>query len=120
MDRVMNIAQPLRRRPESWSCGLVVLISIGMLVLAPACQTTGSDGRRSLRPRGQKIIRRVVCLYDHHPWLNLDRGGDRDVEGIACGLALPGVAYPNVDSRLVMLLPPIPGTCVGLDVGRVV
>ena len=27
-------------------------------------------------------VRRVVCLYDQRPWLNLDAAGDRDPEGI--------------------------------------
>jgi len=27
-------------------------------------------------------IQHVACLYDQHPWLNLDTAGDRDPEGI--------------------------------------
>jgi len=45
-----------------------------------ACRSTGSAETR--RPAGQPIIRRVACVYDQNPWLDLDRLGDRDVEGL--------------------------------------
>ncbi len=69
-------------RRESWGRGVLVLMAIGMLVLAPGCQSTGGDGRGGREPFGQPVIRRVACLYDQNPWLNLDREGDRDVEGL--------------------------------------
>ena len=54
------------------------------------CHTTqagrGSGPMRSVQPQrrtsGPAPVRRVVCLYDQRPWLNLDAAGDRDPEGI--------------------------------------
>ncbi len=37
---------------------------------------------RLRRTSGPAPVRRVVCLYDQRPWLNLDAAGDRDPEGI--------------------------------------
>ncbi len=43
----------------------------------------GLSARRAVARRArQPAVRRVVCLYDQRPWLNLDAAGDRDPEGI--------------------------------------
>lgn len=75
----------LRRSVLAW--GLLAFSVVG------ACQT--SDGGRTAKPGlfglrwGQARsdsktprIRRVICLYERKPWLNLDAAGDRDPEGI--------------------------------------
>ncbi len=46
---------------------------------ASSCRSSGRAEKR--RSEGQPIIRRVACIYDQNPWLDLDRQGDRDVEG---------------------------------------
>ena len=43
----------------------------------------GSPWLRSVaHRRGDNLIRRIICLFDQKPWLNLDVAGDRDPEGI--------------------------------------
>jgi len=69
---------------------------LGLLLLATlsaGCQT-GTAGRTepSATARKSRVarratanhprIRRVTCIYDHKPWLSLDKSGDRDPEGI--------------------------------------
>ncbi len=68
-----SFPRPYLRR---WSISLVLW---GMVVGGMGCRSTGTGLRR--RPPGQPIIRRVICMYDQRPWLNLDRLGDLDVEG---------------------------------------
>lgn len=66
-------------RPHRRSAGIVLL---GLTIAAgtSACRSSGrAEGRG---PAGQAIIRRVACVYDQNPWLDLDRLGDRDVEGL--------------------------------------
>ena len=68
-------------------CGLAILLTIS------GCRTTRPDAasgtvqgngeaRRVVRGRQKDPIRRVVCLFDQKPWLNLDAAGDRDPEGV--------------------------------------
>lgn len=45
----------------------------------PRAQTVS---RLRSAPDGAVAIRRIACLYDRRPWLNLDRAGDLDPEGI--------------------------------------
>jgi hypothetical protein len=40
----------------------------------------GDSRRGNLPPKDR--VRHVVCLFDGKPWLNLDRAGDRDPEGL--------------------------------------
>lgn len=47
---------------------------------ADAPKVVKSPARRSANQPDQ--IRRVVCLYDYKPWLNIDTAGDEDPEGI--------------------------------------
>ena len=55
-------------------------IGVGMTLVLALC------GCRTLREGGSggdpTPIRRVVCLYSDNPWLNLDKAGDRDPEGL--------------------------------------
>jgi hypothetical protein len=61
-----------------------------LLVNLPGCQAppAGEKGQAvAAAPRKrthskQPPIRRVRCLYEQKPWLNLDKAGDRDPEGI--------------------------------------
>ena len=67
---------------------LVVLLALSLLLPLAGCRSFGegrdrdrvSESRRDRKT--QATIRRVVCLYDQRPWLNLDARGDRDPEGI--------------------------------------
>ena len=61
-----------------FSCGLVVAATV------VGCQTPGghSASGRLFGKRSANPIRRVICVYDQKPWLNLDVMGDRDPEGI--------------------------------------
>ena len=66
------------RRPR------IVLVMLGAaMLLTSGCQSTRTNGaRRSPGDwRNQGVIRRVRCIFDRDPWLNLDRAGDRDYEG---------------------------------------
>lgn len=47
----------------------------------PTAQTPKPPPRKRPRDQGD-VVRRVVCVYDQKPWLNLDTYGDRDPEGI--------------------------------------
>jgi len=59
------------------------VLSTVLLLMPTACQTTPGIGRSTTVAWDQRgVIRRVRCLYDQKPWLNLDRAGDRDPEGI--------------------------------------
>jgi len=56
------------------------------------CRSTDAGGQRSRavrsasQPRAHRekaiAIRRIACLFDQRPWLNLDTAGDRDPEGL--------------------------------------
>ncbi len=62
-----------------------VFMAMLLLIVATGCVGSRSAGRREKTPPSWKsdgIIRHVRCLYEHRPWLNLDRAGDRDPEGI--------------------------------------
>ena len=44
---------------------------------------SGADAARHAARRGPSVpLKRVVCLFDYKPWLNLDAAGDRDPEGV--------------------------------------
>lgn len=64
-----------------------VAILVGLLIAAAplsgchASRATAAASRARLAAN-PSVIRRVVCLYDQRPWLNLDRFADRDPEGI--------------------------------------
>ena len=54
------------------------------VMLASGCQSarTARTHRRPDDWRKQGVVRRVRCIYDQDPWLNLDRAGDRNYEGL--------------------------------------
>ena len=60
------------------------VFGLAVVLLVGGCHPKGADARveqrRPTRPRA--VIRRVACVYDQKPWLNLDAAGDRDPEGI--------------------------------------
>jgi len=66
--------------------GLVVLPAFGWAgCQAPGrARDVGSGNAPSQRRRGKmpRPVMAVHCIYDLNPWLNLDRAGDRDPEGI--------------------------------------
>ncbi len=62
---------------------LFVVLGLSAVLLGSGCQSASGKSKRMRGPRpteGQ--IRRVACLYDLKPWLNLDQAGDLDPEGI--------------------------------------
>lgn len=62
-----------------------LLCVVGMAVVLAGCSTTTTGARTDgfFQRRSRQVrVRRVVCLYDQKPWLNLDSAGDRDPEGI--------------------------------------
>lgn len=75
-------------RPRRWRQWLAVFAP-GTALIATGCQDARmghdpADQMASASQRGQRskaTIRRVPCLYDQRPWLNLDATGDRDPEG---------------------------------------
>lgn len=80
-------------KPVALRCGL------GLAVVLAGCSTTSTGVRadragksRSRQPR----VRRVVCLYNQRPWLNLDSAGDRDPEGVRYRIFLDAGAGSGV------------------------
>lgn len=76
--------------------GVATLASL-LLVLHAGCQAPGGPfggyhgANANRRHHGNAPrIQRVVCLYDQKPWLNLDKAGDRDPEGIRFRIFLDG------------------------------
>jgi hypothetical protein len=69
---------------ERRALGRLFLLTAFATAWTAGCQSTGTGLRksRSIFKRDETPVRRVVCLYDNRPWLNLDTHGDRDVEGI--------------------------------------
>lgn len=70
---------------------LFKLFSIAVLVVALPSAGCGSgsrtniqlaDDRSRMTHEDRDPIRKLVCLYDPKPWLNLDMAGDQDPEGI--------------------------------------
>jgi len=57
---------------------LVLLAAISGCRAAREARTV----REQRRDDGRPPVRRVVCLYSDNPWLNLDKAGDRDPEGL--------------------------------------
>ncbi len=71
----MNIF--LRSRSTLLLCGLALVVTI------EGCQAPrGGSARGPHRDGRHERILGVRCLYDQKPWLNLDKAGDRDPEGI--------------------------------------
>ena len=79
--------------PREYQLGAVSVSTIKLAVFAfgfaialasNGCRSPGPDGRseRSRHRRPSPTIRRVACVYDQRPWLNLDKGGDLDYECI--------------------------------------
>ena len=72
------------------TCGLVALAMTagcqGPRRVEPGVRTGSrtarSDSQRSSSSTVQSHIRRVICLFDQKPWLNLDVAGDSDPEGV--------------------------------------
>lgn len=61
------------------SCSLLLVSSIMLAgCRAPNDGRSGHGWGKRKNPR----IRRVVCIYGQRPWLNLDKDGDRDPEGL--------------------------------------
>ncbi|MBI4719224.1 MAG: hypothetical protein HY763_15610 [Planctomycetes bacterium] len=90
-----RVPAPSRSRLCSWdrlalwdrlSRRTVAGIAAGLMLLAAGCQSPQPGaGAAQGRPRSKPLhppIRQVVCLYEQRPWLNLDKTGDRDPEGI--------------------------------------
>ena len=65
-------------------CLASVALLVGLLIAAaPLSGCQASRVTATARTvANQPAIRRVVCLYEQRPWLNLDRFADRDPEGI--------------------------------------
>ncbi len=76
------INQWMTRRPGV--CVLAVMLLLAGCQAPPgAGATRGGASAEAKRVRRQgPPIRCVRCLYEQWPWLNLDREGDRDPEGI--------------------------------------
>jgi len=62
------------RAARSTACAATVLTFVTALA---GCQAMGKPRPNPRIP----AVRRVVCLYDATPWLNLDRAGDLNPEG---------------------------------------
>ena len=62
-----------------WGTLFVVACAV---MMATGCQTTGLNSAAAKSRRAVGAIRRVHCIYDQDPWLNVDVHGDRDPEGI--------------------------------------
>lgn len=62
---------------------LLVVFGLSAVLLASGCQSAGGNSKRLQGPHSTTgRIRRVACLYELKPWLNLDQAGDLDPEGI--------------------------------------
>ena len=63
---------------------LALFVALGTLAAASGCQSSRHGGaEHTRRALGEKTrVRAVRCIYEQRPWLNLDRFGDRDPEGI--------------------------------------
>ena len=72
-----------------------VVVAAGLSLLPAICSCSAPDGTTGMRRNadgkrpgagrrgGEPLrIRRVICVFDQKPWLNLDVAGDRDPEGI--------------------------------------
>lgn len=66
----------MRLRTSSTVNHLVALVAIGLAAVGCA----GPSGGASMRSHLQ--IQNVACLYGRTPWLNYDKAGDMDPEGI--------------------------------------
>lgn len=70
------------------TAGVVAPVIVFLAILS-GCQTTGPSGTvtpsaaQARLNHGRTVaIRRMACLFDQRPWLNLDAAGDRDPEGV--------------------------------------
>jgi hypothetical protein len=63
-----------------------MLVTIALVGCQSAGRTARNSGARITRHASDRArtvsIRRLVCIYEARPWLNLDTAGDRDPEGI--------------------------------------
>ncbi len=69
------------RLPQT--CGSVLIAAA--FFFSAGCRASGpSAGNSEKTARKSKFppVRQVVCMFDHHPWINADSAGDRDPEGI--------------------------------------
>ena len=73
-----------RRLLEMALCVAVLSCGIGPIsgCRAPRGAKAAAAKPMSRRAALKSPIRRVVCVYDQRPWLNLDRAADRDPEGV--------------------------------------
>jgi len=66
----------------------------GLIVCWAHLGCRSGDGSRAGHGRAQRhapIVRRIACIYDQKPWINLDLAGDRDPEGVSVRVFLdPG------------------------------
>jgi hypothetical protein len=77
--------------------GSVTFVSaLTVVLLIGGCQAAQRSGTTRRQPaarrarHGQAVVQKVFCLYDKKPWLNLDKGGDLDPEGIHYRVFLDG------------------------------
>ncbi len=65
-------------------CIMLALCLVAVVVPGGCSAGRGgiSSGQSTPRRGREQRIRRVVCLYDQKPWLNIDAAGDRDPEGV--------------------------------------
>ena len=95
-------------QPAACLAGALVLLTVAGGCVGPRAR---QDWASSLPP-----VRRVICIYGENPWLNLDRYGDRDPEGVWYNVYLstgaePGVHRPGwLEVELYRLVPTAEGT----------
>lgn len=60
------------------------LVPVVLLAGCRAAQPGPDTGAKRVAARQARLtpVRRVICLFEQRPWLNLDLAGDRDPEGI--------------------------------------
>ncbi len=62
----------------------VSVLTLAAVVVIGGCQSPGAGGRATAgrNTPARDLVRRVRCVYDQNPWINVDRLGDRDPEGV--------------------------------------
>lgn len=75
--------QPLSPQmlPHRWRTFAILMCAV---VFLSGCRGRERRARmeESDKPRAPREVSAVRCLFDARPWLNLDKSGDRDPEGI--------------------------------------